>query len=218
MQGRPDQSRKSREDWEKDRERLTEARLAAVKITNQHRAIPPRPAGISRLEAPPNTPRVPRPSHQKVAPRKARRRLLILGSIFAVAAIIASVIGVLLASGILQSNGPASVTADFLNALNTKNYEQAYQDLGPAITIRINQQDFTRQAQDMDNLYGNVESYNEVADSATNKDNVQSYTYEIKRSKLKKTYKMHITLQQDPQDPNSGWKIIDYGTSLGPGQ
>jgi hypothetical protein len=139
--------------------------------------------------------------------------MIILGGIFAVAAIIASTVGILLASGILQSRGPAVTVNDFFNAASSKNYEQAYQDLGPTITIRINQQDFTKQAQDLDQRYGPIIDYKEVANSATTQDTSQSYLFTIKRNKLTKPYNLRIVLQQDP---NEGWKITDYGTSLGP--
>jgi hypothetical protein len=215
MSGQPERSNKSREkDWENARERLTESRLAAIKATGEHRAIPQRPPGMTRLTTPPETPRVARPQHETVPPNKARRRIIILGSVFTIAAIIACAVGVLLASGILQSSGPAATVTDFFNTVSSNNYEQAYQDLGPAITIRLNQQDFTKQAQDLDQRYGPIIDYKEVANSATTQDTSQIYVFTIKRSKLTNPYNLRIILQQDP---NEGWKITDYGTSLGPG-
>lgn len=214
MQGQPGKNNKSWErDWGSERTKLTEARLAAIKATGQHRAIPQRPAGMTRLTAPPDTPRVARPQRQTIAPDKVRRRIIFLGSIFAIAAIIACVIGILLGKGMLQSSGPAATVNDFFNAVSSNNYEQAYQDLGPAITIRLNQQDFTKQAQALDQRYGPITDYKEVTNSATSQDNSQSYTFTITRSKLTKSYNLRITLQQDL---NEGWKITDYGTSLGP--
>ena len=215
MQGQPGKNNKSWErNWENDRERLTEARLAAIKATSQHRAIPQRPPGMTRLEAPPDTPRVARPQRQAISASKVRRRTIVLGSVFAIAAIIACAVGVLLGSGMLQSSGPATTVNDFFNRVSSNNYEQAYQDLGPAITIRLNQQDFTKQARGLDQRYGPITDYKEVANSAINQDSSQSYTFTITRSKLTKPYNLRITLQQDL---NEGWKISDYGTSLGPG-
>jgi len=215
MLGQPGKNNRSWErDWENARERLTESRLAAIKATGQHRAIPQRPSGMTRLTTPPDTPRVARPQRQTVPPNKVRRRIIVLGTVFAIAAIIACAVGVLLASGMFQSSGPAATTNDFFNAISSNNDEQAYQDLGPAITIRLNQQDFTKQAQDLDQRYGPITDYKEVANSATTQDASQSYMFTIKRSKLTKPYDLRIILQQDP---NEGWKISDYGTSLGPG-
>src|SRR5260370_13660524 len=215
MQGQPGKNNKSWErDWGNDRGRLTAGRIAAIKARGQHRAIPQRPAGMTRLPAPPETQRVARPQRQTIPPNKVRRRIILLGSVFAIAAIIACVIGILLGRGMLQSSGPATTVSDFFDAVSSNNYEQAYQDLGPAITIRLNQQDFTKQAQELDQRYGPITDYKEVANSATNQDNSQSYTFTITRSKLTKPYNLRITLQQDL---NEGWKITDYGTSLGPG-
>jgi hypothetical protein len=215
MQGQSRKNHKPRErDWENSRERLTEARLAAIKATGQHRAAPQRPPGMTRLKTPPDTPRVARPQRQTMPSNKIRRRIILLGSVFAIAAIIACAIGVLLARGMIQSGGPATTMSDFFNAVSSNNYEQAYQDLGPAITIRLNQQDFIKQARDLDQRYGPITDYKEVANSATNQDSSQSYSFTITRSKLTKPYNLRITLQQDL---NEGWKITDYGSSLGPG-
>src|SRR5215813_5487413 len=110
---------KNHKSWERNREnvreRLTESRLATIKATGQSHAIPQRPPSMTRLTTPPHTPRVARPQREMVPPHKARRRMIILGSIFAIAAIFACAVGVLLASGMLQSSGPAVVVNDFFN-------------------------------------------------------------------------------------------------------
>lgn len=214
MQGQPGRNNKSWDrDWANERERVTGVRLAAIKTAGKQRTLPQRPPGMTRLTTPPDTPRVARPQREMMPPNQVRRRIIFLGSIFVIAAIIASVVGILLGRGMLQSSGPASIVNDFFTATSSNNYEQAYQDLGPAITIRLNQQDFTKQAQVLDQQYGPITDYKEVANSATNQDNSQSYLFTITRSKLTKSYNLRIILQQDP---NEGWKIIDYGTSLGP--
>ena len=214
----PEQSGKKHKSWERDwenvRERLTESRLAAIKATGKSRATLQRPPSMTRLTTPPNTPRVARPQREMVPPNKVRRHTILLGSVFAIAAIIACTVGVLLASGMLESSGPAATVNEFFNAASSNNYEQAYQDLGPTITIRINQQDFTKQSQALDQRYGTIIDYKEVANSATSQGASQSYLFAIKRNKLTKPYNLRIVLQQDP---NEGWKITDYGTSLGPG-
>ena len=148
MQGQPGKNNKSWDrDWENERERLTRTRLTAITATGQHRAIPQRPPGMTRLKTPPDTPRIARPQRETVPQIKVRRRIIVLGSVFAIAAIIACTVGILLARGMLQSSGPASVINDFFNGISSDNYEQAYQDLGPAITLQLNQQDFIKQAQ-----------------------------------------------------------------------
>ncbi|GHO89085.1 hypothetical protein [Dictyobacter formicarum] len=186
--------------------------------TTEQRAIPKRPAGMARVDTPPEMTRVPRPTHQEPPPQKLRKRILMFGGVFLVLAIVAGVVGYLLASGMFAS-APASTTAtDFLSALNSKNYAQAYKDLGPAITIRISQDQFIKQAQVLDTCYGPVQDYNEVENSAQVQDNSQIYFYTIKRTKDNTTvpYKLQITLQQDQDD--GSWKVTDYSNNMGPGQ
>ncbi len=57
--------------------------------------------------------------------------------------------------------------------------------------------------------------FNEVPGSAnTSTDNTtQSYTYDVTRNKLTKTYKLTLTLQKDP---DGNWDITSYGGDLGP--
>jgi flagellar basal body-associated protein FliL len=230
MQGRPGRGNES---W--DRERSATAKFAALNgtgkqrailqgtdrhkalltSTSEHRAIPQRPPHLRHVNSPPETPRVPRPQRLTQPPKKTHRLIIIMGAIVAVIAIIAFVIVFLLINAINQGTGPAMVTTDFLSSLSSKNYNDAYKDLGPAITIRLNQQTFTQQAQAVDQQFGEINNYSEVNSSATvNSNNTESFTYTITRSKMTKTYNLTITLQQDTDD--NAWKIVDYGTTLGP--
>ncbi len=189
----------------------------ALDGTGKQRAIPQRPPGMARLDTVPEMPRVPRPQRQAEPPKNLRRRWLIFGSLFAVAAILACTITYVLASGMISSAGPATTATDFLTALKSHNYDQAYKDLGPAITIRISPQQFTQQGQAADNCWGTITDYKQIDNSATNNGSSQSYAYTITRSKIPKTYEMRLTFQQDPDDSNA-WKISDYGAGLGPTQ
>ncbi|GLV57083.1 hypothetical protein KDH_39210 [Dictyobacter sp. S3.2.2.5] len=186
--------------------------------TSEHRAIPRRPEGMARVDTPPETTRVPRPTLQEPAPQKLRKRILTFGGIFLILAIVAGLVGYFLATGIFASAPASNTAADFLNALNTKNYGQAYKDLGPAITIRTSQDQFTKQAQILDTCYGPVQDYSEIANSAQVTDNSQIYSYTIKRVKNKTTvpYKLQVTLQKDLDDGT--WKVTDYSNNMGPGQ
>lgn len=230
MQGRPDQ-----ENGPWDRERVTAARLAALKnsratlqgtgkyraissTTGKHGAIPSRPPDMPHLDLasrPETTSRAPRPQPQTSQPGKTRRLIIVLGAIVAIIAIFSFVLIFSLVGAINQNAGPATTTTDFLSNLSSKSYDNAYQDLGPAITIRLNKQDFTQQAQAQDQQHGVITNYSEVDGSATVRNNTESFTYTITREKLSKPYTLTITLQQDPND-NNNWKIVDYGTSLGP--
>lgn len=230
MQGRPGRGNES---W--DRERSATAKFAALNgtskqraipqgtgqhkalltSTSEHRAIPQRPPNMPHVDSPPETPRVPRPQWQTQQPRKTHRLIIVMGTTVAVIAIIAFVIVFLLINAANQATGPATVATDFLNSLSNKNYANAYNDLGPAITIRLNQQAFDQQAQAVDQQFGEISNYSEVNGSSTvNSNNTESFAYTITRAKMSKSYNLVITLQQDSDD--NIWKVVDYGTTLGP--
>jgi len=185
--------------------------------TGQHR-VPPRPPGIPRVSQPPPTPRIARPQREEQPPGRLRRRLIILGSVFVICAILAGIVGYVGFNywGALTASSDAAATAnDFLTALSNSNYDQAYKDLGPTITLNTAPDDFKRQAQNDDRCYGTVKNFSEVANSAVVQDNSQSYTYNIVRSKSTKPYQIRLTLQPDKE--GAGWKISDFGNDLGPG-
>jgi hypothetical protein len=181
--------------------------------------IPQRPPGMPRVEMPPEKTRVARPKSEPLTPRALRRRLLILACAIVVCAIIAffaTRVVINATNALSASSGAASTAVDFLNALDNQNYNQAYKDLGPAITLRLTPDLFKQQAQTYDHCFGPVQNYSEVANSATSgPDNSQSYTYMVTRSKSPKPFQLHLTLQQDE---NGKWGISDYGNSLGASQ
>lgn len=213
MQGRPGPDKQH---WD---DKQTEARLAALRATNRHRAISPhppqRPAGMTRLNTAPEETRVPRPQRRTVTPKKTRRRLAIIGTIFVIAAVFAWFVGSNLATGISQSQGAASTVANFFDALSSQNYKQAYQDLGPSITLKTDESVFTNQAKELDTRYGKIVDYTQDADSALFEDGKQSYTYTITRENYETPYKIRLTLQEVNE---VGWRIINYGNTLGPTQ
>jgi hypothetical protein len=173
---------------------------------------------MSRVERPPKTPRVGRPRRQNKPPRSWRRRLLLLAVIFLTCGLLAWGIGYALVNyfvGIGSSAGASNKAYDFLNALESQNYDQAYNDLDANITISMTTDAFKQMAQQDDHCFGPVTDFNEVSGSATaSADNTtQSYTYDVTRSKLTKTYKLTLTLQKDP---NGNWDITSYGDQLGP--
>ena len=214
------------EPWDK----LSSQRLAAYNGngTGKQRAIPQRPSNMSRMNRPPNTPRVARPQREESKPRSVRRRLFIWSFVFIICALLACGIGyaaVNFFAAINASQGPANTVTDFLSNLQSQNYNTAFNDLAPTLTIQMTAQQFTQQAQEDDHCYGPVTDYSEVGDSAvTSTDGkTQSYAYNITRtlSGKAKTYQMHITMQQDS---TGSWKISNYGNGssttndLGPGQ
>lgn len=186
--------------------------------SGKQRAIPQRPPGMTRVEHPPQTTRVARPQRQPKPPKSWRRRLLIFAIVFVACGLIAWGIGYALVNyfvGIGNSAGAANTTSDFMLALKSQNYDQAYNDLDAKITISVTKDEFKQMALADDHCFGQVTDFNEVPGSAiTSADNTtQSYTYDVTRNKLTKSYKLTLTLQKDP---DGNWDITSYGGDLGP--
>ncbi|HEX4203203.1 MAG TPA: hypothetical protein VHZ51_03185 [Ktedonobacteraceae bacterium] len=218
--------------------RLTAARLNALKATGYHKAIDPRQAGTGAFEklasgqqrvipqrppnmphvdAPPPTPRIAKPRAEVVDKQALRRRLLILSVVVVICAIIGTIGGWSIFNTSVNANmtaGARSTTTDFLNALKTQNYDQAYKDLGPAITLPMPSSTFKQAAQSDDHCFGTVQSYQRInGNTASQSANSQSLTYQVTRSKSK-SFQITFTLQTDPDSSN--WKITNYGNNLGP--
>lgn len=195
--------------------------IAASNGTGKKPAVPHRPPGLTRIDNPPVTPRVARPQRKPAPVPSWRRRLLILLGVFIVCGLLAWGIGYAFVNvfiGINASTGASQTAADFLAALSSQNYNQAYQDLDATITVQLTPEEFTQQAQQDDRCFGKVTGFSEVEGSATGQNNTtQSFTYNITRSNLSKTYQLRLTLQKDS---DGDWNITSYGNSndLGPGQ
>jgi hypothetical protein len=132
--------------------------------------------------------------------------------------VIAGAIGFALVNyftGIGNSAGAANTATDFMLALKSQHYDQAYNnDLDAKITILVTKDEFKQMAQADDHCFGLVTDFNEVAGSAIySTDTMQSYTYNVSRTRLPKTYKLTLTLQKDP---DGNWDITNYGGDLGP--
>jgi hypothetical protein len=188
-------------------------------LTGRQPVIPKRPPGMERLDQPPSMPRVARPEPRR-RERKPKTWKWWLG------ALILSVFALIAISGIAYgatnfflavsvSAGSANTASDFLSNLQDANYAQAYNDLGPNITVQLSQSSFAQAATADDRCYGKVTNYTEVNGSATSSadGNTQSFTYTITRSKLTKPYQMQLTLQKDAA---GNWLITSYGNDLGP--
>ena len=196
-------------------------KLAAATNANgngKQRAIPQRPSGMTRVEHPPQSTRVARPQRQPKPPKSWWRRLLIFAIVFVACGLIAFAIGFALVNyfaGIGNSAGAANTATDVMLALKSQNYDQAYNDLDAKITISVTKDEFKQMALADDHCFGQVTDFNEVPGSAIiSADNTsQSYTYDVTRNKLTKTYKLTLTLQKDP---DGNWDITSYGGDLGP--
>ena len=186
--------------------------------SGKQRAIPQRPPGMPRVEQPPKTNRVARPQRRSKPPKSLWRRLLFVAFVFVTCGVIAGIIGFALVNyftGIGNSAGAANTATDFMLALKTQNYDQAYNDLDAKITISVTNDEFKQMAQEDDHCFGLVTDFNEVSGSAISSTNgsTQSYTYNVSRSRLSKPYELTLTLQKDP---NGNWDITSYGGDLGP--
>jgi hypothetical protein len=187
--------------------------------SGKQRAIPQRPPGMPRVENPPQTPRVARPHRQTKPTRSFGRRLIFIVLIFVACAAIAGIVGFALVNyftGIGNSAGAANTATDFMLSLKSQNYDQAYNnDLDAKITISVTKDEFKQMALADDHCFGVVTDFNEVAGSAvaSANDSTQSYTYNVSRAKLTKTYELTLTLQKDP---DGNWDITSYGSDLGP--
>ena len=214
MQGRQG---KGYDPWDRSSGKL----LAATNgnDSGKQRAVPQRPPGMPRVSHPPKTNRVARPQRRSKPPKSLWRRLLFIVIIFVACGVIAGIIGFALVSyltGIGNSAGAANTATDFMLALKSQNYDQAYNnDLDAKITISVTKDEFKQMALADDHCYGLVNDFNEIAGSATSSADAttQSYTFNVSRTKLTKTYKVTLTLQKDP---DGNWDITSYGSDLGP--
>ncbi len=200
---------------------LSSGKLLAATNGNdsgKQRAIPQRPPGMTRVEHPPQKTRVARPQRRPKPPKSWWRRLLLFAIVLAACGLLAGAIGYALVNyftGIGNSAGAANTATDFLLALKSQNYDQAYNDLDAKITISVTKDQFKQIALADDHCFGHVTDFNEVPGSAiTSTDNTtQSYSYNVSRKQLTKTYKLTLTLQKDP---DGNWDITSYGSDLGP--
>ena len=213
MQGRHGPGKEPRE-W------FVSPEPAAVNGRGKHRAIPQRPPGMTRVDQPPPARRVARPQYQAPTTKNRRRRFFWLGAIFIICGLLACAIGYAAVNIINAANtasGGASAAADFLAALSSRNYDEAYSDLGAAITVAMTPEEFKQQAINDDNCYGPITNYTQVPGSASVNDSVhtQSYTYSITRQKLKQPYQLRLTLREDTTTGN--WAVTSYGNDLTPG-
>jgi hypothetical protein len=181
----------------------------ALNGSGKQRAVPQRPPRMARLDTPPAVQRVARP--QK--PRRSRgRRFLIAVVVLAIGAMLVFVVAYGLVNyfiSIGNSAGPANTAADFLVNLKSQSYDQAYKDLDAIITGMVHPDAFLTMAQADDRCYGPVTDFNERQGSATLSPDgkIQSFTYDMKRSKLTKTYPLTLTLQKDS---NGNWDITKF--------
>src|SRR5713101_2651963 len=121
----PERQGQGREPWD----RSSSGPIAASNGTGKQRALPPRPRSMTRIDSPPQTPRVGRPQRPAPPPRTWQRRLLLLGAVFLGCGLLAWLIGYAIVNyfiGIGASAGASNTASDFLVNLSNQDYDQAY--------------------------------------------------------------------------------------------
>lgn len=186
-------------------------------LTGRQPVVPKRPPGMSpHLDGPPPTPRVARPPQEVRKPRTLRWWVGAL-VIFLVGGTLLWVVAngaINLFLAVSASAGPANTAGNFLADLQTANYDQAYTELDPTITVQLSNSDFKQMAQADDQCYGKITDYLQIEGSAASAgQNIQSFAYNVTRSKLKKTYRFELTLQKNA---GGNWLITNFGGDLGP--
>lgn len=101
-----------------------------------------------------------------------------------------------------NTTGATALATDFMQAVASRNYDQAYNDLGPQVSGKDS---FKQSAQSEDKCEGTVKTYQSV--NLSQNGNTLVDTYHVTRVKLKQPYNLLLTLQND----GSGrWQITDY--------
>ena len=104
----------------------------------------------------------------------------------------------------MNTTGATALATDFMQAVASRNYDQAYNDLGPQVSEKAQ---FKQSAQSEDQCEGTVKTYQSV--NISQNGNTLIDTYKVTRVKLKQPYDLRLTLQGD----GSGrWQITDYSS------
>ena len=106
----------------------------------------------------------------------------------------------------------AALADNFIAALASRNYDQAYNDLGSSITNSTSHDAFILQAQTEDRCYGQIIGNQQTGASSPN--GTQVYNYTVTRTKLTQPYHFHVTVSKDWL---GNWSITDYNSDAGVG-
>jgi hypothetical protein len=99
----------------------------------------------------------------------------------------------------------STVASDFMQAVKSHSYLQAYNGLDDTLLMKLTADDFKSQAAHADGCFGRVSAF-QLTISAAGQGMAQ-YTYSVTRDKLSMPYRFRLTLRQ-----NQGiWAITAYG-------
>lgn len=107
--------------------------------------------------------------------------------------------------GTRQERSPSAVAGDFMQALKSRSYLQAYNDLDDTLLLNLTADDFKSQAAHADGCYGPVSVF-KLPSSAAGQGTAQ-YIYSVTRGKLSGPYEFRLTLRQS----QGIWAITAYG-------
>jgi serine/threonine protein kinase len=105
----------------------------------------------------------------------------------------------------------SALTNSFITDLNHHNYSHAYSNLGDTITRDTSQQAFVQEAQNEDNCYGVVTASTRVDNATSTQGDTVMYAYTMKRTKMSKTYQLHLSLQRNSA---GSWRVSDYNSNV----
>ena len=107
--------------------------------------------------------------------------------------------------GTSQERSASAVAADFMQAVKSRSYLQAYNDLDDTLLVNLTADDFKSQAAHADGCYGPVSAF-QLTSSAVGQRTAQ-YTYSVTRGKLSRPYRFRLNLRQS----QGIWAITGYG-------
>ncbi|HET8911582.1 MAG TPA: serine/threonine-protein kinase [Ktedonobacteraceae bacterium] len=156
------------------------------------------------------------------APRKVgkglKRGLIALGVSLALCAILAcglSFAGVNLVKSVtsIWNSGPSTsqdiqqatiVSNDFMQAIESHNYNQAYAKFTPSLASQLPRDQFIQQSLQQDRCEGNIVGFSQL--NSSGQSTRRDYIYIVNRQKLAK-YNLSLTLQKDSQ---GNWQVSDF--------
>lgn len=93
--------------------------------------------------------------------------------------------------GTSQERSASAVAADFMQAVKSRSYLEAYNDLDCMLLVNLTPDDFKSQATHADSCFG--PSAFQLTSSAVDQGTAQ-YTYSVTRGKLSRPYRYRLTL------------------------
>ena len=164
----------------------------------------------------------PAPHPAPHAPRRRRRRglcfilaafllLLCVGAAVVSYSLVANFLGAVSQGngntplGTRQERSASAVATDFMQAVKSRSYLQAYNDLDDALLVNLTADDFKSQAAHADDCYGPVSRFKLISSAAGQ--GTAQYTYSVTRGRLSRPYEFRLTLRQS----QGAWAITAYG-------